>query len=222
MLNKYIKYIKVIVVLAAALAVILVIAKFRPQPPVLESVIPAKQQDNSASQTQPATSPALAEPLGNALARVTKKPFGIYITPRSSPVQPERFQGYHTGVDFETYPNEQNVDVPVAAVCDGTLLTKKWASGYGGVAVQSCVLDSQPVTVIYGHLRLSSITAKTGTAVKAGDKIAVLGTGYSSETDGERKHLHLGIHRGAAINLLGYVQRQSDLSGWLDAQKYLK
>jgi murein DD-endopeptidase MepM/ murein hydrolase activator NlpD len=136
-------------------------------------------------------------------------------------VQPEKFSGFHTGVDFETFDNEQNVDVDIFAACDGKLLIKKYATGYGGVAVQSCKIDNTDITVIYGHLRLLSISSNIGSPLKAGDKIAVLGTGYSSETNGERKHLHFGIHEGTAINILGYVQRQTDLSGWLDATKYL-
>src|SRR5438105_4096773 len=51
--------------------------------------------------------PKLTPPIGNSLSRVTKKPFGIYITPQNSPVQPEKFKGYHTGVDFETTADEQ-------------------------------------------------------------------------------------------------------------------
>jgi hypothetical protein len=34
-------------------------------------------------------------------AGLQKKPFGIYITPENSPVQPENFTGYHTGIDVE-------------------------------------------------------------------------------------------------------------------------
>jgi len=161
------------------------------------------------------------DPLPNALSRITKKPFGIYITPATSPVQPERFQGYHTGVDLETTPAEQNVDVPVVALCNGKLLMARYASGYGGVAVESCTLDGQAVTIIYGHLRLSSVKPKVGDQLSAGDFLANLGTGYSSETDGERKHLHLGIHIGTGINILGYVQSKAALSGWLDGSKYL-
>ena len=161
------------------------------------------------------------DPLPNALARITKKPFGIYITPKTSPVQPERFQGYHTGVDLETTAAEQNVDVPVVALCNGKLLMAEYASGYGGVAVESCTLDEQAVTVIYGHIRLSSVKPKAGDTLAAGDFLADLGTGYSSETDGERKHLHLGIHIGTGINILGYVQFKGQLSGWLDPSKYL-
>lgn len=155
-------------------------------------------------------------------SRIIKKPFGIYITPQNSPVQPEKFSGYHTGVDFEITTTEANIDVPVSAFCDGKLLEKKYTTGYGGVAVQSCVLNGQTVTVIYGHLKLASIAPIVGQTLKRGDLLGVLGKGYSTETDGERKHLHFGIHVGSTINILGYVQKQSDLSGWLDPAKSLK
>lgn len=164
----------------------------------------------------------LSFPLSNALGRITKKPFGISITKQNSPVQPERFSGYHTGVDFETTPDEQKTDVIIHAICDGKLLMKKWATGYGGVAVQSCVLNGEAVTIIYGHLRLSSIKEKVGDTLKAGQTFALLGNGYSTETDGERKHLHLGIHLGSSVNILGYVQSKSALSQWLDAKAYLR
>src|SRR5438105_13240780 len=39
-------------------------------------------------------------PLENAQTRVTKKFFGTKVSPGNSPVTPERFSGYHTGVDF--------------------------------------------------------------------------------------------------------------------------
>ncbi|HUO75338.1 MAG TPA: M23 family metallopeptidase [Candidatus Paceibacterota bacterium] len=160
-------------------------------------------------------------PLTNAKSRETKKPFGIYVTPSDSPVSPEKFTGYHTGLDFETTPAEADIDVPVRALCDGTLLVKEYATGYGGVAVQSCVLDGQPVTVIYGHLKLASITPAVGSAIARGDALGVLGKGYSTETDGERKHLHLGIHKGTTINILGYVQTKAALNGWLDPAPFI-
>lgn len=170
----------------------------------------------------PNPAPQLSEPITGGLNRVTKKTFGLYVSPGNSPVSPEKFTGFHTGIDFETTPEEQSIDVPIYAACDGKLLLKKYASGYGGVAAQSCVLNNQDVTLIYGHLRTSSIIPNIGDKLKAGQQIAVLGTGYSSETDGERKHLHFGIHQGATINILGYVQRQGDLSGWLDPTQYLR
>jgi len=177
----------------------------------------------TASTTHPAlTQPIFNEPIGNALSRVTKKPFGIYVSPNNSPVSPEKFTGYHTGVDFETSPDETNIDVPIYAICDGSLALKEYASGYGGVAVESCKLNGQDITVIYGHLKLSSININVGNQLSAGQQIGILGKGYSTETDGERKHLHLGIHKGTAINILGYVQNQAELENWIDVTKYLK
>ena len=61
-------------------------------------------------------------PLTRAAERVTKKPFGIYITPKTSPVQPEKFTGYHTGADAETTPAEANIDMPIYAIADGTVV----------------------------------------------------------------------------------------------------
>jgi murein DD-endopeptidase MepM/ murein hydrolase activator NlpD len=159
-------------------------------------------------------------PLDRASERVTKKPFGIYITPKTSPVQPEKFQGYHTGTDFEIFPEELNIDVPVHAVCNGKIILKEYASGYGGVAIESCELDSQPITVVYGHLNLASINLKAGDSISAGDLIGNLGNAYSTQTDGERKHLHLGFHKGSATNILGYVNLQSQLSDWIDPCLY--
>jgi murein DD-endopeptidase MepM/ murein hydrolase activator NlpD len=153
--------------------------------------------------------------------RVIKKPFGILINPKTSPVQPEHFQGYHTGTDFETFPSEATIDVPVHAICDGPLLVKRTASGYGGVAVESCTLDNQVVTVIYGHLRLSSIGASIGATLKEGDILGVLGTGYSQETAGERKHLHIGIHKGEAANILGYATSKQALNQWIDPCRFV-
>ncbi len=160
-------------------------------------------------------------PLDRAGERVTKKPFGIFITPQNSPVQPERFRGYHTGADFEIFPDELNAEVPVFAVCSGTLKLKEYATGYGGVTIESCTLDNQPVTVVYGHLKLASITLTAGQSINAADKLGILGAAYSQETNGERKHLHLGFHKGTSINILGYVQTKTDLSGWIDPCLYV-
>jgi murein DD-endopeptidase MepM/ murein hydrolase activator NlpD len=158
-----------------------------------------------------------AAPISRASERVTKKPFGIYITKQNSPVQPERFQGYHTGTDFETFPEELNQDVPISTICSGKIKAKEWATGYGGVLVQDCSYDNQPITIIYGHLNLASISKNIGDNLNAGDVIGILGNAYSRQTDGERKHLHLGIHKGSTVNILGYVQNQSQLDGWYNA-----
>lgn len=162
--------------------------------------------------------PADTLPLARANERVTKKPFGIYITKANSPVQPERFAGYHTGTDFETFPEESDLDVPFYAICDGKILQKRTATGYGGVLIQSCTINSQAVAVVYGHVKLSSISKNIGDSLTQGEKIGFLGQ-PPKDTDGERKHLHLGIHKGSGIDIRGYVQSQPELSGWLDFQK---
>ncbi len=173
-------------------------------------------------QAAPETAAALAAPMVGAVDRVTKKPFGLYITPKDSPVSPERFIGFHTGVDFETASGEQKIDVPIYAICSGKLLIKEWASGYGGVINMSCTVNGQAVTVTYGHLRLASVGAKIGETIARGEKLGVLGAGYSAETDGERKHLHLGIHKGGAAKLNGYVATKAELASWINALDYIK
>jgi murein DD-endopeptidase MepM/ murein hydrolase activator NlpD len=175
-----------------------------------------------AQQNETKTPALLLPPISSASERVTKKPFGIKISPTNSPVSPERFTGYHTGVDFEILIGEENIDVPISAICSGKLLLKKWGSGYGGYAVQACKLENQDITVVYGHLKLSGIEINVGDEVLAGQKIGILGKGYSTETDGERKHLHLGVHKGATINSRGYVATSLELENWIDVTKYLK
>lgn len=160
-------------------------------------------------------------PIDRPIERANKKKFGMFIAPESSPVQPERFRGYHTGVDLEAFPDELEKDVPVKAVCDGKLLSKRTASGYGGVAVQECELERKPITIVYGHLKLESVTPVAGEDIKAGTVIGFLGADKSSETDGERKHLHLSFHKGPEIDIKGYVQSQKELSNWLDPCLYI-
>lgn len=136
-------------------------------------------------------------------------------------MSPERFSGYHTGVDFEIFPEEESSPVPVSAICTGPMLLKEVAQGYGGVVVQRCLLDGGSITVIYGHLKFSSVSAESGESLAAGSRIGVLGAGFSAETDGERKHLHLGVHRGSNIDLRGYVPTSAELNGWIDVSQYL-
>ena len=174
------------------------------------------QTSNLVIETPEDKNGLIPEPVNNALARVTKKPFGIKVSPKDSPVTPEKFYGYHTGVDFEIFSDEEESDISIYALCTGPLILKRHASGYGGVAVQQCTLDNSDVTVIYGHLKLSSISANLNQTLNQGMQIGILGQGYSKETDGERKHLHLGIHKGKTINLLGYVQDPGSLDEWID------
>ena len=222
---------KIIILLVLILAIVAIALFWRrnsapkPNPAVSNSAggLPPAASSPSVGGQNPVV-PDTADfqpPLSRAGERVTKKPFGIYITPQTSPVQPEKFRGYHTGADFEIFPEELNAEVPIHAVCSGSLKVKEYATGYGGVAVQSCLLDNSPIAVIYGHLKLASITFNVGENIKTGDTIGILGAAYSPETNGERKHLHLGFHKGSAVNILGYVQNKTELSGWIDPCLYI-
>lgn len=166
---------------------------------------------------------SIVAPLKNFATRVTKKSFGIHITKADSPVQPERFAGYHTGTDFEMLPGEEEAMMPIQAICTGPVVVARQADGYGGVMVQSCVIDGEAVTVLYGHLAftLSSIQIIPGTHLEAGQTFATLGTAFSDETDGERRHLHLSIHKGTAAVLAGYVQTEKELDAWIDPMTIL-
>lgn len=170
----------------------------------------------SDNQTSLAAKSALHMPLAVGLSRISKKRFGTQVSPGHSPVSPERFTGYHTGVDFETLPEESARDVAVTAACAGKVLHTGWTSGYGGLLLQACTIGGQPATVLYGHLRQASVGKKTGDALTAGETIGVLGAGFTAETDGERKHLHFAIHRGPGVNVRGYVSKEAQLSGWID------
>ncbi|MBI3261121.1 M23 family metallopeptidase [Candidatus Berkelbacteria bacterium] len=155
---------------------------------------------------------SFVEPIDEFRSRITKKPFGIFITPATSPVQPERFSGYHAGVDVE-YGDKPNEDIPVRSIGPGKVVHSGRATGYGGVLV---ILHTESNKLsLYGHLDPSSL-AKLGSEVSANEQIGVLGEGGSAETDGERKHLHFAIIKGQAVNLKGYVQNQEDLNAWED------
>lgn len=145
--------------------------------------------------------------------RITKKPFGIYITPQSSPIQPERFRGFHTGVDVEY--EDVDTQIPVFSVCDGEIVLSEWVTGYGGTTVLKCQISSVDYYLIYGHLKESSITKNKN--VLKGDQIAVLGKGKTQETDFERQHLHFSIHKNS-IDLRGYAQNQEELKEWVNPQ----
>ena len=155
----------------------------------------------------------LYEPVKDFKQRITKKPFGIFVTPTSSPIKPERFRGYHTGTDSEY--GDITTAVPVNAVQDGTVVYSGYVSGYGGVLILTGNINNQPVRFLHGHLNPSQLTP-INTTVSANQQIGILGKGYSKETDFERKHLHFAIIKGTTNNFLGYVQNKNELSNWID------
>ncbi len=158
---------------------------------------------------------ALFTPVADFKARITKKRFGTYITPATSPVQPERFMGYHTGVDVEYA--DQPGDTQVRAIAGGQVTRAGTVSGYGGVVIIRSEITGSQRLVVYGHLDPDRLPA-LGATLKAGEQFAYLGDDKSSQTDGERKHLHLSILKGTQENLRGYVQDTAELSSWLDPE----
>ena len=152
-------------------------------------------------------------PVGEFKERITKKSFGDYITPETSPIQPERFKGYHTGVDVE-YGDTTN-QIPVVAITDGEVVMADWVSGYGGVVVIRYNINNKNYLATYGHLNPDSLPEKNK-IIKSGEQIGILGAGYNNETDGERKHLHFAVYTSIDLNLRGYVQTKEDLKKWID------
>jgi murein DD-endopeptidase MepM/ murein hydrolase activator NlpD len=187
----------------------------------LPQVASVPKQAPATQLNKPAPQPAaLVYPIADFLPRITKKFYGTYVTPQNSPVQPERFTGYHTGVDVEY--TDVTADVPVVAIAPGTVVVSEYASGYGGVMMIRHTIRGKQYLVLYGHLRPSSML-RVGTTVAMSQRIAVLGTGYSSETDGERRNLHFDILKGSTINIKGYVPTLAELhAGWYDPLVFFK
>ena len=164
----------------------------------------------------------IVEPISNSLSRITKKPYGIYVTPTDSPIQPEKFFGFHTGSDFETLATEANTAVPISAICDGKIRLVGPVEGYGGAVIQDCNINGQQATVLYGHLDIATSNLKVNSALNKKSLIANLALANSTGSGGERKHLHLGIHFGENIEFRGYVQNESELSDWLNYKRLFK
>ncbi len=158
-------------------------------------------------------------PIDGFSDRITKKPYGIFITPDTSPVQPEKFVGYHTGVDAEY--EDVDGDIPVYAVSHGVVERSGIATGYGGYLVVLHKIGEDNTRVIYGHLDPQSLPA-VDLEVEAGDQIGILGEGGTSETDGERKHLHLGMLKPGNESLAGYVGDEGDLQEWYDPMSFFE
>lgn len=162
----------------------------------------------------------LYQPIAEFKDRISKKPFGIYITPKDSPVQPEKFSGYHTGADVE-YDDKPEEKINVYAIADGEVVRSGWVSGYGGMLAIRHKINDKNYIVIYGHLTPGSLP-KVNSSVAGGQTIGYLGKGYSNETDGERKHLHLAIYTGTDTNVRGYVTTKKELEKWIDPVSFIQ
>ncbi|MBX4187596.1 MAG: M23 family metallopeptidase [Candidatus Doudnabacteria bacterium] len=182
---------------------------------------PNSTSETTSDQSKVNLNDNFSAPMSNFRSRVTKKFFGTYVDPSHSPVSPEKFTGFHNAVDLETFPDEENLDVSVNAICTGKLAINRTASGYGGLVAQYCTLDGSPVLVLYGHMDIDSVVFKLGDDISSGTKIGILGQ-PGPETDGERKHLHLGIRKGQELVILGYVPTEAGLSNYIDPLLVIK
>lgn len=162
-------------------------------------------------------------PIGSARNRPVALAFGMHVTAdgKNNPIDPpERFDGYHAGRDFEVLASELDKEIFISAICSGSVLYSGYAEGYGGVLTQRCDISDEPVTVIYGHLDADGLAAE-GTILAAGDPLGKLAPARSFWSDGNRKHLHLGIHKGEVPDMRGYVQEPIELEEFIDPRVVL-
>jgi len=159
-----------------------------------------------------------SQPMEHAANRPTPLHFGVHVTPdpATNPIDPpERFTGYHAAVDYEVSAEELDAPVPVFAICRGKVVYSGFAEGYGGVLIQRCTLDGEPISVIYGHLSRNGLI-EDGETLRSGQQLGYLADARSVDSDGSRKHLHLGIHKGRALDMRGYVQTREELAEYID------
>lgn len=164
------------------------------------------------------TPAGIHDPLPNAANRATPLSFGLYVSPDAddNPIDPpERFSGYHAAEDFEVSAGELDGDVPVYAICSGRVIFSGYAEGYGGLLIHRCKIEGQDVTVLYGHLKIDGMPEENA-MVQGGDTIGLLADARSYESGMNRKHLHLGIHKGKKLALRGYVQTEKELEDYVD------
>lgn len=189
---------------------------------LLVACTPAENGTKGAQASDAVTGSAAA-PINRARSRPTALRFGMYVTPdpQHNPIDPpERFIGYHVGLDFELFGDETDQAVPVFAICNGSVLYSGFAKGYGGLLVQRCEIGGERVTILYGHLDTTD-SPPEDTVLSTGQQIGILAPPYSKESDGNRKHLHLGIRRGEVSDFRGYVQDPKEMALFVDPASVL-
>ncbi len=164
---------------------------------------------------------ALYYPMTNYESRVLVRSFGQLVRPTDA-VSPcgAPFSGYHVADDLEVTINELNEEVAVYAIADGTVRQVGAVSGYGGLLVLETTINGQKYTVYYGHIDLNSTDLRVGDSVGLGQRLALLGAQCSSQTGGERKHLHFAIHKGLIVDVRGYVPNPSTLDSWVNPKTF--
>lgn len=160
-------------------------------------------------------------PMTDYQNRLTYRKFGENITAEIRPRCGRAFSGIHNGDDLEVLETEINKEVKVFAVNDGEIVFKEYIDGYGGLIILKTSLNNQDVLLNYGHIDITTANVKLGDKITSGQVLAVLGDECSTETDGERKHLHFAIHKGTTIDVKGYLDNQNELGEWLNPTQAL-
>jgi murein DD-endopeptidase MepM/ murein hydrolase activator NlpD len=184
--------------------------------------VPVSPASPAATASIPSPAPVMYHsPVTDYKNRESLKHFGEYFSAASyvgkNAIFPNHYVGYHAGTDLEILPGEADTSVPVFAIGNGKIVFSGPVSGYGQVILEK--LDAVTYTALYGHV---VPTVKSGQSVSAGTQIAILGQAFSSQTGGERKHLHLGIYRGSGNYFKGYEPTKTALDArWIDPLAFL-
>ena len=102
-------------------------------------------------------------------------------------------QEFHDGIDLAAASG-----TPILAFGPGTVTMSGWNGGYGNYI---SIDHGGGLMSFYGHC--SALYVKKGASVKAGQKIAAVGTTGSSTGN----HLHFGMHKnGSPVNPQSYVK----------------
>lgn len=108
-------------------------------------------------------------------------------------VCPFHGQEFHDGIDLAAASG-----TPILALGPGTVTMSGWNGGYGNYI---SIDHGGGLMSFYGHC--SALYVKKGATVKAGQKIAAVGTTGSSTGN----HLHFGMHKnGSSVNPQSYVK----------------
>lgn len=108
-------------------------------------------------------------------------------------VCPFHGQEFHDGIDLAAASG-----TPILAFGPGTVTMSGWNGGYGNYI---SIDHGGGLMSFYGHC--SALYVKKGATVKAGQKIAAVGTTGSSTGN----HLHFGMHKnGSPVNPQSYVK----------------
>lgn len=105
---------------------------------------------------------------------------------------------FHKGVDFTP-----GAGAPIYAIADGVVsYTQVSDSGLGNNVVIDHLINGQRVQSVYAHMQMNSSPLKTGTPIKVGDFVGLVGQTGSATGP----HLHFEIHLdGVAVDPFAWL-----------------